>query len=148
MLTYAKAASELAIVLAVGTTADAALVVGRNAVGPKQLRRAAVTAPKLAANAVTDHAVRAHSLRPRDVDLDQLEGGDNGPLGPKGPQGKAGPMVLERLDYRSGERIIHAGFVDSLTVPCASTRYHVVGGGVQITGLSTGQVAVLDSLPA
>jgi hypothetical protein len=147
MLTYAKAASVLAIVLAVGTTADAALVVGRGAIGPKQLRRAAVTAPKLATNAVTDRAVLALSLRPRDVDVAQLEGGDDGPLGLKGPQGKPGRKVLERLDYRSEEHVIHAGFVGSLRVPCDSTRYKVVGGGVRITGLATGQVAVLDSLP-
>src|SRR4051794_15521597 len=147
MLSYAQVASVLAIAVAVGSTAEAATVVGSKAVGSRQLRRAAVTAPKLAADAVTDHAVRAHSLRPRDVDLQQLEGGDNGPRGPKGPQGKAGPKVLELLEYRTAQRVIHAGYVDSISVPCSLSRYHVIGGGVQITGLETGKVAVLDSLP-
>src|SRR3954469_4860490 len=146
-LTYAKVASVLAISIAAGATADAAVRVSHNSVGARQLKARAVTHAKLAPDAITRAAVRRHGLRAADVDTSTADPGDIGPRGPQGAPGPPGPPSIARLDYVSSSFVLHAGDTASLSVPCGRTNLKVIGGGARITGVGTAFVTVLDSLP-
>jgi hypothetical protein len=80
-LTYANVIATLAlfVALAGGTAFAASQMLPKNSVGPKQLRKGAVTATKLAGSA--RHALTG-AVGPR---------GPEGPTGPQGPSGAAGP---------------------------------------------------------
>jgi hypothetical protein len=72
----------LALVVAMGGTSYAALSIGRNSVGSKQLR----------SNAVKSAKVKNGSLLARDFKAGQLPAGAPGATGAAGPQGVAGPQ--------------------------------------------------------
>ena len=85
----------LALFVALGGTAYAALNLPANSVGTRQLQNAAVTRAKIANGAVTSGKVKDYSLLARDFRLGQLPAGPQGPQGlqgPQGPQGPAGPQ--------------------------------------------------------
>ena len=73
-----------------GTSYATVLNVPRNSVGTAQLKSSAVTAQKLAPNAVTSAKVRNRSLQRADFAPGQLPAGPTGPQGPAGPAGPAG----------------------------------------------------------
>jgi hypothetical protein len=82
----------VALLVALGGTSVAAVnKLGRNTVGPLQLRNGAVTNPKLRNNAVTSAKVANRSLLRSDFAPGQLPAGPTGPQGPAGPTGPAGP---------------------------------------------------------
>jgi hypothetical protein len=82
----------LALLVALGGTSVAAVSqLGRNSVGPLQLRNGAVTNPKLRNNAVTSAKVANRSLLRSDFAAGQLPAGPTGPQGPAGAAGPAGP---------------------------------------------------------
>ncbi len=72
-LTFANVVSCLALFVALGGISYATLQLPKNSVGPKQLKKRAVTPAKLSPAAK------------------QVLIGPTGPIGPAGPQGKAGP---------------------------------------------------------
>ena len=81
----------LALLVALGGTSMAAVnQLGRNTVGPLQLRTGAVTNPKLRNNAVNSAKVAPRSLLRSDFAPGQLPAGPTGPQGPAGPAGPAG----------------------------------------------------------
>jgi hypothetical protein len=79
----------VALFVALGGSAYAALSLPADSVGTRQIRNAAVTGAKLATGAVTARKVKAHSLLARDFKRGQLP---SGPQGPRGPAGAAGPV--------------------------------------------------------
>src|SRR3954469_12652924 len=79
-LTYANVMSTIAVFLAVGGGAYAAVTLPRNSVGNKQLKAGAVSSAK----------VRDGSLRARDFATGQLPLGARGAQGAQGPQGVPG----------------------------------------------------------
>jgi hypothetical protein len=82
----------LALLVALGGTSVAAVnQLGRNTVGPLQIRNAAVTNPKIRNNAVNSTKVAPRSLLRSDFAPGQLPAGPTGPQGPAGPAGAAGP---------------------------------------------------------
>jgi hypothetical protein len=82
-----------------GLAAVAALPI--NSIGPAQLKRNAVTNPKIAANAVTGAKVRNGSLRRVDFAAGQIPAGAPGPAGATGPTGPTGPQgVIGALQLR------------------------------------------------
>jgi hypothetical protein len=88
----AMAVACLALLVALGGTSVAAVnQLGRNTVGPLQLRNAAVTNPKIRNNAVNSTKVAPRSLLRSDFAPGQLPAGPTGPQGPAGPAGAAGP---------------------------------------------------------
>jgi hypothetical protein len=109
-LTYANVMSSIAVFLILGgATAFAAL--GKNSVGPQQLKKNAVTAAKIKKNAVTAAKIANGSLLSADFKAGQLPAG---PKGDTGAKGDVGPTF-----GRSG-----AGGCDPSTeifVSCAST---------------------------
>jgi hypothetical protein len=61
-LTYANVTATLALFIALGGSGYAALKLPKNSVGPRQLKRHAVTTSKLGSGAVTGSRVRGNSL--------------------------------------------------------------------------------------
>lgn len=83
--------SIIALIVALGGTSYAAVNLPANTVGNKQLRNGAVTAPKIARNAVRSSQVKDGSLLAGDFAPGQLKSGLAGPAGPKGEPGSPGP---------------------------------------------------------
>jgi hypothetical protein len=79
-LTYANVASTLALFIALGGVSYAAATLPRNSVGPKQIKKNAVSSPK----------VKDRSLFARDFAPGQLPAGKRGPTGAAGLPGHAG----------------------------------------------------------
>jgi hypothetical protein len=79
-LTFANVISCLALFVALGGTAFAATHLGKNSVGPKQLKR----------NAITTAKVKNGSLLAQDFKPGQLPKGERGLSGDRGPQGAPG----------------------------------------------------------
>lgn len=86
----AMAVALLALFVALGGAAYAAVVLPANSVGTEQLRKGAVTGKKLADDAVTSAKVRDGSLLASDFESGQLPAGAQGEQGPRGPVGPAG----------------------------------------------------------
>jgi hypothetical protein len=84
----------IALFVALGSGAYAAISLPKNSVGSAQIRRHAVTAVKLAKNAVTSATIRDHTLLASDFKAGQLaaQQGTPGPAGPQGPSGEEGPV--------------------------------------------------------
>ena len=115
----------LALLVALGGTSVAAVnQLGRNTVGPLQLRAGAVTAPKIrnlnvtnpkiGNNAINSAKVRNRSLLRVDFAPGQLPAGPVGPQGPAGPTGAAGAAGP-------------AGVIGAITV---RTQSSLIGGGI------------------
>lgn len=90
---YANVAASLALFIALGGTATAAVTLPRDSVGSPQIRKA---------------AVRSAEIRDSDVKLADISDGarqalqgTQGPAGPAGPQGPAGPVNVRiaELDF-------------------------------------------------
>jgi hypothetical protein len=84
----------IALFVALGGSAYAAINLPANSVGTKQLRTNAVAGAKISNNAVTSAKVKDGSLRATDFEAGQLPAGPRGPRGPAGllgPKGDTGP---------------------------------------------------------
>jgi hypothetical protein len=100
-LSYANVTTTLALFIALGGGAYAAVTLPRHSVGAVQLK----------ANAVTSSKVKDRSLLARDFKANQLQQGNRGPEGapgatgpqglpgPRGPQGDAGPQGPGAMSY-------------------------------------------------
>jgi len=105
----------LALLVALGGTSVAAVnQLGRNTVGPLQIRNGAVTRPKIRNNAVNSSKVANRSLLRVDFAPGQLPAGPIGPQGPAGPAGAAGAAGP-------------AGVIGAVTV---RTQSSLIGGGI------------------
>ena len=74
-----------------GTSYASGLLLPRASVGSVQIKRGAVTGPKLANGAVTARVVRPGSLLAADFKHGELSVGQPGPAGPAGAPGATGP---------------------------------------------------------
>ncbi len=83
---YANVTATLALVAALGGTAYAATALPNNSVGTKQIKKEAVTGPKIAAGAVTSKQVKTESLKASDFAKGQIPPGPEGKQGPEGSQ--------------------------------------------------------------
>ena len=105
----------LALLVALGGTSVAAVnQLGRNTVGPLQIRNGAVTNPKIRNNAINSAKVSPRSLLRSDFAPGQLPAGPVGPQGPAGPAGAAGAAGP-------------AGVIGAVTVRTQAT---LIGGGI------------------
>ena len=125
-LTYANVTATLALFLALGGGAYAAVNLPANSVGPVQLRD----------NAVTSRKVLDASLYARDFKRGQLPAGPQGPPGPAGPAGAQGPAGaagvsgLEVVYAASGSGAATSKDAEAL---CPSGK-QVTGGGALVAG--------------
>jgi hypothetical protein len=89
-LTYANVVATIALFVALGGGAYAAVKLPANSVGAKQLKRAAVTGKKIASGAITSAKVKDGSLLKVDFAAGQLPRGPAGAQGPRGDTGAKG----------------------------------------------------------
>ena len=131
-----------------GTSYATVLNVPRASVGPAQLKSSAVTAPKLAANAVTSTKVANRSLRRVDFATGQLPAGPTGPQGPAGPAGAAGAAGAPGLS--AVERVEATTAVNTTspktTQMACPTGKRLIGGGARLNG-GGAVVAIQASFP-
>jgi hypothetical protein len=118
-LTYANVMATLALFIALGGGAYAAVKLPRNSVGSVQIKNGAVTPQKVAGST---RAVFRGQTGPQ---------GPKGATGPQGPQGNAGPpgrdgstKVVERQTAKSTS----TGSNDSAVVQCQSGEVATGGG--------------------
>ena len=98
----------IALFVALGGGAYAAISLPQNSVGAPQLKDSAVTAVKLHNNAVTSIKVKEHSLLAKDFKAGQLAAGPQGNTGAQGATGATGP-ANEQTAYRDGPHTISEG---------------------------------------
>jgi hypothetical protein len=125
-LTYANVIATLALFLALGGgAAFAASTLGKNSVGPKQLKR----------NAVTGAKVKDGSLSAGDFKAGQLPAGERGPAGDPGPRGLAAAPGATNVVVRYGERVgvKEAGDVGQSLATCEPGEA-LTGGGFDLEG--------------
>lgn len=127
----------IALGIALGGTSYATVLnVPRNSVGPAQLKSSAVTARKLAPNAVTSAKVLNRSLQRADFAAGQLPAGPTGPQGPAGPAGSAGPAgpaglsAVERVDATT---LTNSASPKSTQIACPGGK-RLIGGGARLNG--------------
>jgi hypothetical protein len=129
-LTYANVASSMALFLALGGVSYAAVVLPANSVGPKHIKKGAVTSAKVKNGSLTPADLKAGLLRagPRGGE------GAQGPQGPQGPRGAAvagpaGPSGVSGAHVVTGNltTIPSAGGYGTATVTCP-TGERVLGG--------------------
>lgn len=125
-LTYANITATLALFVALGGGAYAAIKLPADSVGTAQLRD----------NAVISAKVLDRSLLAKDFKLGQLPAGPQGPAGPSGPPGAPGVSGLEVVYAASGGG---AAATKSSEAQCPSAK-KVSGGGALIAGASTATV--------
>jgi len=135
---YANVTATLALIVALGGTSYAAIVLPANSVGSKQLKKRAVTSSKLRANAVSSATVRNGSLRATDFKAGQI---------PAGPAGRAGATtVVRRL---GGSQLVEPGAVGAVTMPCNPGERAITGGlqGDALPPLEANIFTITDSFP-
>jgi len=136
----------VALGVALGGTGYATVLnVPRNSVGPAQLKSSAVTAGKLAPNAVTSAKVRNRSLLRADFAAGQLVAGPTGPVGPAGPAGPAGPPGLSAVERVEATSASNSGASKAQTIACPSGK-RLLGGGARLNPVLPG-VALQQSFP-
>ena len=119
-LSYANVTATLALFVALGGGAYAAVALPRNSVGSRQLKEGAVTPPKLATSTLTlFKGGKGDTGAPGPA-------GPTGPAGPAGPTGPAGAQGVQGLKGDTG-----APGATSITDRNASTSETVSGGGVE-----------------
>ena len=135
----------IALFVALGGGAYAAIRLPKNSVGRAQIRRHAVTSAKLAKNAVTSATIRDHTLLARDFKAGQLttqQGtpgaagpqGHDGPMGPSGPTGPRGATGATGTTGPSG--------ATNLTVRVATATVAAGGSGFTQAGCLNGGRAI------
>lgn len=142
----------LALFIALGGVSYAAVNLPKNSVGPKQLKRGAVTQAKVRNGAITSAKVRDGSLLRKDFRRGQLPRGPVGPAGPAGPAGATGAPgtpgpagatgptgtvdlsaagKVSRQNFQAGEQTFNAGNttyvqVGSLVIDAPADGYVLV----------------------
>ncbi len=125
-LTYANVIATLALFLALGGSSYAALKLPGGSVGTKQLKRNAVTSPKVKPGSLVVSDFRASArARLRGPAGPQGTAGTPGPAGAQGPQGAAGPPGAPGLPATrlfasvrdDGELVSGSGVTESARVP-------------------------------
>lgn len=129
----------LALLVALGGTSYAAIVLPASSVGTTQLKPKAVTGAKIAASAVTSSKIKDRSLRAKDFAAGQLPTGRQGQTGTQGPQGDTGTAGSAGRDGAAiAARVRSTAGVDtpadhsSVAVPLASNTWTQAAGEVDL----------------
>jgi hypothetical protein len=129
-LSPATVLAGIALLVALGGTGYAAIVLPANSVGTLQLKNSAVTSVK----------VKDRTLLARDFALGQVPAG---PVGPTGPAGPAGPAGATGPAGAAAGAIVHVtavaaspGATTSGVAACA-TGQKATGGGAYLLGATT-----------
>ena len=129
---WPKAVAVLALGMSLGGTAYASgVLVPPASVGSVQLKRGAVTAPKLAANAITAKSVKRGTLLRADFKAGELPSGQ-GPQGPQGPRGRQGSNGTQGPPGTNGSPAFGAVLGRGVNVP-AGTSFLAPSGQLTAT---------------
>jgi hypothetical protein len=127
-LTYANVMATIAVFLLLGgASAFAATQLGKNSVGARQLRKDAVTSPK----------VKDGSLNTDDFAAEQLPVGPAGAPGAAGPRGPQGPPGIGGLEVFSEETATNSTSAKRLEIECPEAKV-VIGASFDIDGAESG----------
>jgi len=129
-LTYANVMASVALFVALGGGAYAAIKVPKNSVGTRQIKNKAVTPAKVA---------------PKTIALFKGEKGDRGPQGLQGIQGPQGPQGLQGSQGDTGPQGPGATtFTKTLAEGTSSTSLATLSNGVTVSGQCgfSGQVQI------
>jgi hypothetical protein len=140
----------LALFITVGGTSYAAARLPANSVGTAQLRKGAVTAPKLAKRAVDTTKVKNATLVAADFAPGQIPQGSKGATGPQGAtgptgaKGDPGPAGVTDILLATGSSGSDGSSPKFARAACPA-GYSVVGGGFTRTGETTAPIFLDDS---
>jgi hypothetical protein len=126
-----------------GTSYATVAAIPRNSIGTPQLKNSAVTAKKLAPNAVVSSRVKNGSLLRADFAPGQLPAGPVGPQGPQGPAGAPGISGIQRVDVTTP---LSSANSKSLLVNCPAPK-RAIGGGARVLGAGANRVSIIASFP-
>jgi hypothetical protein len=110
--------ASIALLLALGGTAYAAVALPKNSVGPAQIRNGSVTSLK-----VRDGSLRALDLAPA------ARRALTGQVGPQGPKGDPGPAGLSGVEIVQASSPFDSNPERSLVVSCPAGKRLIGGGG-------------------
>jgi hypothetical protein len=139
----------LALVVAV-IGIPTAWALGRNTVGPRQLKAGAVRTKKIADDAVTSPKVADHSLLGKDFAAGELPAGERGPQGEPGPPGQTGqpgPTASSFMDFNPNPNLSLSGtntvYVDTGDASCVLVPGCHVGPDVVMPSAGRLQVSAM-----
>lgn len=145
----------LALFVALGGSAYAAVTLSPNSVGTVQLKNHAVTSAKLAYGSVGAANVKAGSLLASDFHAGQLPAGPVGPQGPQGATGPQGPQGVAGAQGSPGisgyQVVTNSSATDTtpgkaIAVNCPAGE-KVLGGGISPETANTDTLAAVNSYP-
>jgi hypothetical protein len=140
-LSFANVVSCLALFVALGGSAYAAIHLRKNSVGTKQLKKNAVTTQKVRKNAINGAKVKNHSLLAKDFKTGQLPAGPRGQVGSPGATGPRGPSDgFSNL----GSPVSNIGggtYLASLALPAGN---FVVNASVRLVNIASSGTAAAD----
>jgi hypothetical protein len=125
-LSYANVVATVALFVALGGGAYAAVALPRNSVKAKQIAKNAVRASEIKSGAVRSSEVRNGSLLAGDFATGQLPKGDKGD---KGEPGAAGPAGATNVRVRRADASVAAGATRLLPAACQAGERATGGGG-------------------
>lgn len=120
--------ASLALLVALGGTSYAAVVLPKDSVGAAQIRNGAVTSAE-----VKDGALRTIDLAASARQALRGQTGPQGPAGPAGPKGDAGPAGLIDLEIVTASSQFDSGPEKSVVVECPPGK-RLLGGGAGAWG--------------
>lgn len=142
-LSYANVMATIAVFLSLGGVTYA-ITLPRNSIRTKHIRAGAVTAKKIAKNAVDGSKIKDFSLLASDFKAGQLPGGAKGDPGSQGPPGAAGVTPVSE-SWREVGTAGQPAFQNNWTNGTASFHsaafYKDALGVVHLRGLVTGGTA-------
>jgi hypothetical protein len=112
-ISYANVASTLALTLALGGSAYAAISLPNNSVGTKQLKKDAVISSKVKNGSLLAQDFKSGQL-PRGPKGDTGPQGPKGDTGPRGPKGDAGPGIRWALVKSDGTVLLQSGGITAV----------------------------------
>jgi hypothetical protein len=135
---YANVTAALALVVALGGTSYAAVVLPANSVGGRQIKPGAVAASDIKSSAVTSAKVRDGSLRADDFDAGELRAGPRGATGNPGAAGAAGAAGATGATGGQGIQGVAGTSLFASTIPSGTTVTGLLGhrqsGGIAGNG--------------
>ena len=118
---YANITATLALFLALGGTATAAVTLGRGSVGAREIAKDAVRSPE-----IQDETIRLNDLSKRA--RRGLEG-PQGPVGPEGPAGPAGPAGTSEVRFLEDDEAVVPNCSEAAPFECPNVQSLLVTRG-------------------
>jgi hypothetical protein len=158
-LTYANVMATVALFVALGGGSYAALGLGRNSVGARQIAPNAVHRSELASRSVGSGEVINGSLLSEDFRIPPraLKGpkGDRGPIGPVGPRGIPGPRGVDGLPGATNVVVRLGTAYEALPgggtllhADCQSGEHAVGGGATPMFNGFVADASITSSFPS